>query len=298
MSTRSLYLVDASLYIFRAFFSLPDTFTDSEGQPANAIYGFARFLCAFLQETRPAHMAIAFDESMTTSFRNEIYPDYKANREKPPKELKQQFARCRQVAEAMGISCFSHNAYEADDLIGTLGEQFRAHGFDLVIVSADKDLAQLLRGSDVMWDFSRQTRMDIAGVTKKFGVTPGQLVDYLSLAGDPVDNIPGVPGIGPKTAASLLQHFDSLDELYERLDEVPFLRIRGAKSLRDKLKRHHDDALLARKLVTIACNAPMDVSADDLRWQGPNMPALEPMFDELRFGPILRRQCRELASGV
>lgn len=297
MSTRPLYLVDASLYIFRAFFSLPDTFTDAEGRPANAVYGFARFLCALLQETRPTHMAVAFDESLTTSYRNEIYPQYKANREKPPIELKQQFSRCRQVAEALGLPCFSHNSYEADDLIGTLGTQFRAHGFDLVIISADKDLTQLLRGSDIIWDYARG-QMDIQGVTKKFGVTPAQMIDYLSLTGDAVDNIPGVPGIGPKTAASLLQHFDTLDEIYERLDEIPYLRIRGAKSLRDKLKRHRDDALLARELVTIACDIPLDVNTEDLLWQGPNMPVLEPMFDELRFGPILRRQCRELASGV
>lgn len=297
MKNQPLYLVDASVYIFRAYFSLPDSFTDSEGQPANAVYGFGRFLCALLQETTPTHVAVAFDESLTTSYRNEIFPEYKANREKPPAELKAQFARCRELARAMGIACFSDGTYEADDLIGTLGERFRADGFDLVIVSADKDLAQLLQGSDVLWDFSRAIRLGIDGITEKFGVTPAQIVDYLSLAGDAVDNIPGIPGVGPKTAASLLQHFDSLDALYERLEEVPFLRIRGAKSLHGKLKKHRDSAFLARQLVEIARDAPLGVAdVDDLRWHGPDMESLEPLFDALRFGPILRRQCRELAD--
>ncbi len=251
MSLPQVYLVDASVYIFRAWFSMPDEFVNREGQPTNAVYGFSGFLCSLLEQTAAEHVAIAFDESLSSSYRNEIFPQYKANRDPAPEELKRQFGWSRDVAEAMGLSCFADNRYEADDLIGTLAEYWWDRGHPICVVTSDKDLAQLVGENDLWWDFSRNQKLNARQLTDKFGVEPGQMADYLALTGDSVDNIPGVPGVGPKSASALLHHFGDLDKLYERLEEVEALSIRGAKSLRKKLSDHRDAAELARKLTVI-----------------------------------------------
>ncbi|HET6593081.1 MAG TPA: 5'-3' exonuclease H3TH domain-containing protein, partial [Xanthomonadales bacterium] len=248
MSLPPVYLVDASVYIFRAWFSMPDEFVNHAGEPTNAVYGFSGFLCSLLEQTAAEHVAVAFDESLSRSYRNEIYPQYKANRDPAPLELKRQFGWARAVAEAMGLQCYGDDRYEADDLIGTLAEYWRARGHPICIVTADKDLAQLVRASDHWWDFSRNQKLNARQLTAKFGVTPEQMADYLALTGDPVDNIPGVPGIGPKSAAALLGHFGDLDSLYERVEEVAGISIRGAKSIQQKLLDHREAAELARKL--------------------------------------------------
>ncbi len=230
MNAPAAHLVDGSLYVFRAWHSMPDEFTDIDGRPVNAVHGFTRFLCELLERTKPPHIAVAFDASLTTSFRNAIYPAYKANRELPPPDLEYQFVLCREIALALGVVVLIDHSYEADDLIGSSLWSLRAHGFRGVIVSADKDFGQLLGEHDEQWDYARNLRWGPAGVHERLGVHPHQVADYLALCGDAVDNIPGVPGVGAKTAAALLAHFGSLDSLLERVDEVPFLRIRGAAS--------------------------------------------------------------------
>ena len=212
-SKQCVYLIDASIYIFRAYYSVPDTLTNNEGQLINALHGFAGFLAEFLEHEKPRHIAVAFDESLTTSFRNEIYPDYKANRESPPEELRLQFGFCRKLVQSLGLPDFSSECYEADDLIGTLAQRMREQGFSVVILSADKDLAQLLEEGDMLWDYARHRKHHYEGVSDWLGVRAGQVADWLALAGDSVDNIPGVPGIGAKTAAALLAEFGSLDIL-------------------------------------------------------------------------------------
>ncbi|MFQ5631928.1 MAG: 5'-3' exonuclease H3TH domain-containing protein, partial [bacterium] len=199
---KSIYLIDASVYVFRAYFSLPSRIKDQDSNPANAIYGFAGFLCQFLEQTKPTHIAIAFDKSLTTSFRNDFYPDYKAQRELPPPELEAQFEHCMALSRALGLPTFVNTIYEADDIIGTLAEAMRHRGFANMIVTSDKDLAQIIGKNDTLWDFAKDRKLNYNGVQEHFGVLPEQIVDYLALVGDKVDNIPGVAGVGAKTAVA------------------------------------------------------------------------------------------------
>lgn len=291
MNLPPVYLVDASVYIFRAWYSVPDDFVNRAGQPTNAVYGFSGFLCSLLEQTQAKHVAVTFDESLTTSYRNEIYPAYKANRDPAPPELKRQFAWARAVAEAMGLRCFGDDRYEADDLIGTLAEYWRARGHPINLVTSDKDLAQLVRENDYWWDFSRNQKLNARQLTEKFGVMPGQMADFLALTGDAVDNIPGVPGVGPKSAAALLSHFGDLDRLFERVGEVPFLRIRGAKSLHKKLLNHRDAAHLARRLTLIETAVESALAAPAVDRRAVDTAAVNRLFDELSFGGMLRQRC-------
>jgi DNA polymerase-1 len=290
------YVVDASVYIFRAWFSMPEDMQDKEGNMTNALYGFTRFLGDFLEHSRPDYVAVAFDTALETCFRNDIYPEYKANREPAPPELKQQFDRCREVTRSLGLREFAESRYEADDIIGTLVHRMRRDGMKSTILSRDKDLAQLLDAGDVLWDYVGGKRTAYKDVPDKFGVRAEQMVDFLALAGDSVDNIPGVRGVGPKTAAALLQHFDTLDELYERLDEVHAVDVRGAKTLAGKLAAKKSDALISRKLTQIHCEVPVDAERDDLRRIAPDMDSLDDFYDRADFGPMLRRQAVRIAE--
>lgn len=261
---KNVYLIDASIYIFRAWFSVPDSMIGENGQPVNAVYGFSRFLTEFAERTNATYVGIAFDESLTSSFRNDIYPEYKMNRELPPEELSNQFTLCRRIAEAAGFYCAAHSRYEADDLIATMALQMREHGYKNTVVSGDKDLTQVLRNRDIWWDFARDNRLDVTKVEEKFGVPPTAIQDYLGLCGDAVDNIPGVAGVGPKTATALLQAFGSVESLYDNLEKVRNLSIRGAKSLPEKLKKHHAQALLSKQLATVEYQAPISIEPSTL----------------------------------
>lgn len=294
--TQTLHLIDASLYVFRAWHSMPPEFFDNDGAPVNAVHGFTRFLCDFLERTQPTHIAVAFDESLTSSFRNAIYPAYKANRELPPAELKVQFDYCKRVVAAFGLCVLTDTQYEADDLIGSAVVVARAHGMRSVIISADKDFGQLIGADDEQWDFSKDQRWDAHGVKQRLGVRPDQVVDYLALTGDAVDNIPGVPGIGPRTAAQLLANFESLDALYARVEEVPYLRLRGAGQTYVRLKEHRAQAMLSRTLASIALDAPVPATAQELARRGGDAIVLEQLLETLRFGPMTRRRCKELLS--
>ncbi|WP_130620953.1 5'-3' exonuclease [Dyella amyloliquefaciens] len=294
MSRPAAHLIDGSLYVFRAWHSMPDEFHDADGHPVNAVHGFTRFLCELLERVKPEHLAVAFDASLTTSFRNAIYPAYKANRELPPPDLERQFVLCREVAEALGIAVLIDHTYEADDLIGSTLWSLRAHGFRSVIVSADKDFGQLLGEDDEQWDYARNLRWGPAGVLEKLGVHPHQVADYLALCGDAVDNIPGVPGIGAKTAAALLSHFGSLDALLDRVDEVQFLRLRGAASCAAKLRAHGESARLYRQLTRIALDAPVAEQAEALLRRRGEAAVMDELCERLRFGPLTRTRLRAL----
>lgn len=292
----TLYLVDASMYVFRAWHSMPNEFHDTDGWPTNAVHGFARFLLELLDRARPQHIAIAFDEALDSCFRNAIYPAYKANRESAPEELRRQFVHCRTLCAALGLAVLAHGEYEADDLIGSAVAASRAHGFRSVIVSADKDLSQLLGDHDEQWDFAKGQRWSAAGVPERHGVGAHQIADYLALTGDAVDNIPGVPGIGSKTAAALLGHFGSLDALLERVEEVPFLRLRGAASTAAKLRLHREQALLCRQLTTIALDAPLGETSLHFARGNADAAILGSLCDALRFGPMTRRRLYQSAG--
>jgi 5'-3' exonuclease len=291
-----VYLIDASVFVFRAWFSIPDHMLDPGKNPVNALYGFARFLGDLLEDLQPARVAAAFDESLESSFRNQIYPDYKANREPAPPELKQQFARCRAVAEALGVPAWADGVFEADDLIDTLAARVRRDGHTVAILSRDKDLAQSLQPGDVLWDYPSGRRTAYEEVPATFGVRSEQMADFLALTGDSVDNVRGVPGVGPKTASALLRRFGSLEDLYERLDEVPRLAFRGAAALPARLREHRAAAFLARELTRLRQDVPVPDGPGAVVRRAPDVAALDALYDAAGFGEALRRQARRIAA--
>lgn len=289
-----VYLIDASVYVFRAYYSLPPDMRDADGNSVHALYGFARFLSDLLEHAQPQYIAVAFDASLATSFRNRIYPAYKANREPAPPDLALQFARCRELCTHLGIANYASSEFEADDIIGTLVARVRAEGLRTTLVTRDKDLAQLIREGDIYWDFPGLARYQYHQIAERFGVAPERYADYLALTGDAVDNIPGVPGIGPKTAAALMHAFATLDHLYAALDQVAALPLRGAAQLGARLKLHREAAYLARQLTGIHCEMPMDVTREHLRRRIPDAAALNRFFDSQGFGTLLRRQAERI----
>ena len=296
MNREPAYLVDASMYVFRAWHSIPPDLHDAEGWPVNAVHGFLRFVLELLERQRPAYIVVAFDAALESSFRNTLYPAYKANREPAPEELKRQFAHCMALCRALGLDVLVDAQYEADDLIGAALQRLRAQGRRGVIVSADKDLSQLLRDDDEQWDYARDQRWNAGGVKARYGVHAHQIADYLGLTGDSVDNIPGVPGIGAKTAAILLAHFESLDALLARHAEVAFLRLRGAAMHSQRLRDHREIALLCRQLATIALDAPLPDAFTDGARRVHDDAALQDLFERLRIGPLTRRRVGDLQS--
>ena len=283
------HLVDASPYVFRSYFSLPATITDPGGRPVNAVHGFASFLIKLIQDEAPDHLAVAFDGSLTTSFRNELYPEYKAQRDLPPPELEAQLDDCRELAAALGAVTLIDRRYEADDLIATLCRQLTRAGRRVVVVSSDKDLCQLVGDRVQLYDFARATRYDAARVMERFGVRPRQIPDYLALAGDPVDNIPGVRGIGKKTAVALLEEFADLEAIYGGLERVSELPLRGARSVARRLEEGREEALLSRRLATLADDAPAAVERSALLYRGADRGAVQTLFDRLGFARLALR---------
>jgi DNA polymerase I len=294
MPTAMIYLVDASVYVFRAYYSLPPDMRDADSNPVHALYGFARFLSDLIEHAKPQYIAVAFDASLSTSFRNQIYPAYKANRDPAPPDLMLQFERCRQFCTHLGVTWYDSPEFEADDIIGTLALRMRNEGLRSTLVTRDKDLAQLIGPGDVYWDYAGNIRYHHAQIEERFGVAPDRYADYLALTGDSVDNIPGVPGVGPKTAAALMKCYATLDELYERLDTVHDLPVRGAAKLVERLTKHREAAYLARALTRIRCDMLLPPGTDHLRRRNPDHAALDSFFDQQGFGSLLRRQALRL----
>jgi DNA polymerase I len=295
-----VYYIDASYFIFRAYHSMPPDMVDSDGNATHALYGFARFLSDLLEQVRPERIGVAFDLSLrsATSFRNGIYPAYKANREAPPADLARQFALCREFCRHMGLAEFASAEYEADDIIGTLAARSRAAGLRNILVTRDKDLTQLMRSGDIFWDYAGNVRYQYHDIGPRFGAVPELIADFLALTGDSVDNIPGVPGVGKKTAAELFAIFGSLDELYANLHRIPALKLRGAAALVSRLLVHKEAAYFARRLTGIVCDMPIEATLDDLRPRPQNRGRLDSFFDTHGFGNILRQQARRIASAA
>ncbi len=293
---RTLHLVDASIYIFRAWFAEAPDITDADGGSVNAVHGFARFLLDLLENSRPAHIAVAFDEALATSFRNRLYPSYKANRDPAPEQLKRQFVHCKRLSAALGLTVLADERYEADDLIGSAVVALRQHGFRSVIISADKDFGQMISEVDEQWDPTRNQRWDAAGVKTRLGIPPSQVADFLALCGDASDNIPGVPGIGRKTAAVLLSHFGSLDALLLRAEEVAFLRLRGAARVSAQLREHADNVRLFRRLTGIALDAPVPLDAPGYSRRAADAAEITALSEHLRLGALTRSRLHALAS--
>jgi 5'-3' exonuclease len=286
----TVFLIDASPYLFRAWFSLPRTIVDPDGRPANAIYGFTSFLAKYFADERPTHVAVAFDRHFNQSFRNEFYPPYKAQRDASPPELEAQVDPSVEVVEALGATTFIDPDYEADDLIATVMDRTAASGAHYVIVSSDKDLAQLVNERVTLVDPARSLRFDAAAVLEKFGVRPDQMTDFLGLAGDAVDNIPGVKGIGPKTAAQLLRRFGTIEGIYE---QIATIRERGVVT---KLQEHVAMAGLSKRLATVSVDAPVgDVTLEQLAYRGPDDARIDALFTRLGFHTLKERVTRPAA---
>jgi len=294
VSKPPIYLVDSSIYVFRAWFVFPDTITDLDGNPVNAVFGFSEFIYQFLKSTRPQYIGFAFDESLTSSYRNEIYPEYKANRESAPEELRRQFQYCRQLLRYTGLAEFGSDRYEADDLIGTLADRYREREHPVHILTGDKDLAQLIEGEDTWWDYARNNRLNHKGIEKKFGVRPEQIADQLAIAGDKVDNIPGIPGIGMATAAKLLKKFGTIDQLLENIEAISGMKIRGAGRIQELVQEHQDIIRLSRKLTHIERNA--DIPYPELSPGKPDQAALQELLTHLRFSPAQMKRWNELTG--
>lgn len=274
-------------YVFRSFFSMR-SMSAPDGTPINAVFGLGMTLQRLLREQKPELLACCFDAGAKT-FRNEMFPDYKANRAAPPEELIPQFDLCRELVSRMGIATVTTPGFEADDLIATLTGRLLADGCRVVIVTGDKDLSQLIEPRVQVYDLAKDDWWDEARVPLKMGVPAAQVADLLALTGDAADNIPGVRGVGPKAATALLAEFGSLEAVYADLDRVAGLPIRGAKGLRKKLEDGRDKALLSRRLVELECQAPCDLSTDDLCYLGADSDSLEDFATTWGLGRVADR---------
>ena len=248
-----LFLVDSSIFVFRAWYGPERDRVNLERQPNQAFTGFADFVYRLLTEQAPRHLVFAFDESLSSSSRKAIYSDYKANRSPAPQGLKRQFAWCREWVEALGISCVSSSQWEADDLIGSLRHYHASAQLPAAILTADKDLAQLIGENDLWWSYLDNVRLDYRAVCRKFGVRPDQIAAQLALTGDKVDNIPGIPEIGLRTAARLLKKYDTLENLQNHLDEVGKMKFRYAASVQRSLIEHQSMLDIGLQLTRINC---------------------------------------------
>ncbi|HUY26268.1 MAG TPA: DNA polymerase I [Candidatus Binataceae bacterium] len=282
---RELILVDGSGYIFRAFFAIPQL-NNSRGIPTNAVFGFIRMLLKLLKEARPSHIAVVFDAPGKT-FRDDLFADYKANRAETPNDLRSQIPFIHRAVQAMRIQSVVIAGYEADDVIGTLAARAAKQRIDTVLVTADKDFMQLVGPHVSLWDTMRDRRTTAREIKERFGVEPHAMVDIQALTGDAIDNVKGVPGIGEKTASALIQKFGDIDNLYRHLEEVEHSGIRGAKKVMELLGAHRAAVELARKLVRIDTDVPLELDPADLEWKGIDERAAAGLMRELEFHSML-----------
>ena len=290
-----LYLVDSSIFVFKAYFT--EVRYDRRGQPNQAFVGFADFVYRLLTEQAPSRIVFAFDESLARSARRKIYPDYKANRSPAPPELRRQFAWCRQWLDALGLANVSSRYWEADDLIGSLARYHRRAALPVAILTADKDLAQLIEEDDLWWSYLDGRQLDRAAIRKKFGVPPEQIAELLALVGDKVDNIPGVPEIGPKTAARLLRKFGSIEALRRRVDEVATMKIRYAARIREALIEHDGILETNLALTRIKCDIDAMREVDGAR-AAPDPARLERLMRAQDFGDARCARWRDYLLGA
>ena len=276
-----IVLVDGSSYVYRAFHALPPL-TNSTGQATGAVKGVINMLRRLCKDYPDSPVAVVFDAKGKT-FRDDIYPQYKANRPPMPDELREQIEPIHEIVKAMGLPFICEPGVEADDVIGTLARQASEQGRDVIISTGDKDMAQLVNLHTTLVNTMTDTVMDEQGVEDKFGVPPSLIIDFLALMGDKVDNIPGVPGVGEKTALGLLQGLGGLDQIYAALDKVAELGFRGAKSMGDKLAAEKDNAYLSYQLATIKTDVPLSVGPAELRNADPDNDSLVVWFTRLEF---------------
>ena len=292
--TKKLVLIDGNSIAYRAFFALP-LLNNDKGIHTNAIYGFTMMLMKILEDEKPTHILVAFDAGKTT-FRHKTFSEYKGGRQKTPPELSEQFPIIRELLDAYQISRYELENYEADDIIGTLSLQAEKEGFEIKIISGDKDLTQLSSPLTTV-GITRKGITDIeeytpAHIEEKYGLAPEQIIDMKGLMGDNSDNIPGVPGVGEKTAIKLLKEFHTLEELLTSIEKV------NGNKLKEKLTTYSDQALLSKELATIMREAPIDVQLDDIYYEGFEKEKLYHLFKELGFQSLLDKLGQDLVSEV
>jgi DNA polymerase-1 len=281
-----LYLVDGSAYIFRAYHALPPLTRKSDGTPVGAVSGYCNMLYKLLgdmtDEHEPTHLAVIFDYS-SESFRNDIYPAYKANRPEPPEDLRPQFALVRDATRAFNVPCIEMEGFEADDIIASYARAAEKAGGTCVIISSDKDLMQLVTDRVTMFDTMKNKHIARAEVIEKFGVPPEKVIEVQALAGDSVDNVPGVPGIGVKTAAQLIEEFGDLDTLLARAGEIK------QQKRRENLIEHAEAARISKRLVTLKDDVPLPEPIGDLKIRPLDVLRVEAFLKEMEFSTLLRR---------
>jgi DNA polymerase-1 len=272
----TVYLVDGSSYVYRAFFAIRQPLATSQGLPTRAVFGFKNMLEKLIRQEQPHYLAVAFDERGPT-FRHEVDPTYKAHRPPMPDELAVQLPYIHRLVAALNIPCLSLPGYEADDILGTLARRFEAQGCRVVLVSGDKDLCQLVTAQTTILDTMKDQRLGIEEVQERFGVEPGRVTEILGLMGDSSDNIPGVPGVGEKTARQLIAEFGTIEALLARVDEVKQPR------LRERLQQYAESARLSRQQATIDVQVPIDIALPALALGEPDREALRALYTELEF---------------
>lgn len=281
-NSKKLYLIDGSGFIFRAYHALPPL-TRPDGTPVGTVLGFTNMLVKFIADIKAHKIAVVFDVARRT-FRNDLYPDYKTTRPETPPDLIPQFFLIRQACHAFGVPILEYQNYEADDVIATYAKRAAVQGFQVVIVSSDKDLMQLVNDTHiVMFDHMKNREIGVAQVQEKFGVLPPQVLDVLALMGDSSDNVPGVPGIGPKTAAELIGKYGNLENLLNHLDEIK------QEKRRETLKDHAENARLSKKLITLCDNVSLDRSIDTLNIAPLDPNSYKPFLEQQGFKSLLNR---------
>jgi DNA polymerase-1 len=278
--SRVLYLIDISSYFYRAFHALPPL-ANIRGVPTNAAYGVTTMLLKVLRERQPRHLALVFDAKGPT-FRHELYKEYKAHRPPMPEALVTQLPYIKKIVDALNLPAVMQQGYEADDLICTLVRRAREEGFAVEIISGDKDLLPLVADGVDMWDPMKEVRYDPAAIREKYGLEPGELVEVRALAGDASDNIPGVPGIGEKTALKLIARYHSLENLLAHLEEIK------EKALKARLQEHAEQARLSRQLTELEAQVPLTVDLEALAPGPPDREALRQLFVELEFSKLVK----------
>ncbi len=251
-----LYIIDASIFIFRYYFSMPSNWFATNGRPTETVYGYALWLLKFLERESPKNVVACFDESLGSCFRNDIYPDYKSSRAFPDDDLAFQLLACKKVTELLGVPSFASDRYEADDLAGCFAKLCLKQNKPYTVLTRDKDLAQLIYGDlGSLWDYPDKTPLLREDIIAKYGIKPEQVADYLALVGDTSDDIPGVPGVGAKTAQALLAYYAGWKNIKTHLTSLHELPVRGAKSLGEKLQQYSEQVDMALKLGRIKTDA-------------------------------------------
>ncbi len=278
--SETVYLIDGSAYIYRAYHAVAPL-TNSEGMPTHAVFGFLNILKRMLKDKKPQYLAVAFDMRGPV-FRHEMYADYKANRPPMPEDLAVQIPYIKELVHAMNIPCFETQGIEADDIIASSAKLLEEQGYNVVVVSGDKDLLQLVNERTVMWDPMKNKVMDIAAVEEKYNVKPTQLLDCYALMGDSSDNVPGVPGIGPKTAEKLINQHQSLEGVYEALDGMK------KSKMKERLAENKDEAYLSRDLIRLKYDADVPADLAAYAFKEGDTEKLQDLFTRLGFKSMVK----------